>query len=261
MPKKHLFLLTIFSLISLVNIFAQFGYSSELGIVFGPTSFQSDFGSREDTEAYAGNSGFGIGVVHYLNLSISSGCNCYTKDTYFNDHIKIRSEFSFNSTDLNHFGRWVSDEKESEASKKLRAHSGKVNNFELGSGIEYFPLSVTNFQNYLTKFAPYISIGAHATYSIPGVSTTYGDQDINNPNNFYPGWDSGSINNQETWALSIVGSIGTRYKLAQYSDVVIDMRWQYFNKDTIDGLDHNLPSNKFNDWMIWLNMGYVYYLD
>ena len=183
MPKKHLFLLTMLSLISLVNLYAQFGYSSELGIVFGPTSFQSDFGSREDTEAYAGNSGFGIGVVHYLNLSISSGCNCYTRDTYFNDHIKIRSEISFNSTDLNHFGRWVSEEKESEAAKKLRAHSGKVNNFELGTGIEYFPLSVTNFQNYLTKFAPYISIGAHATFSIPGVSTTYGDQDINNPDN------------------------------------------------------------------------------
>ena len=50
MPKKHLFLLAILSLISLVNLYAQFGYSSELGIVFGPTSFQSDFGSREDTK-------------------------------------------------------------------------------------------------------------------------------------------------------------------------------------------------------------------
>ena len=62
---------------------------------------------------------FGIGVVHYLNLSISSGCNCYTRETYFNDHIKIRSEISFNSTDLNHFGRWVSEEKESGLTKKL----------------------------------------------------------------------------------------------------------------------------------------------
>ena len=137
MPKKHLFLLTMLSLISLVNLYAQFGYSSELGIVFGPTSFQSDFGSREDNEAYAGNSGFGIGVVHYLNLSISSGCNCYTRDTYFNDHIKIRSEISFNSTDLNHFGRWVSEEKESEAAtgyfeKFLRKYllSGKQPSFE-----------------------------------------------------------------------------------------------------------------------------------
>jgi hypothetical protein len=28
-------------------------------------------------------------------------------DTYFNDHFKLRSELSYNKTDLEHFGEWV----------------------------------------------------------------------------------------------------------------------------------------------------------
>jgi hypothetical protein len=42
---------------------------------------------------------------------------------------------------------------------------------------------------------------------------------------------------------------------------MVDLRWQYFFDDTVDGLDHNLDSNKANDWLVWLNFGYIYYLD
>ena len=82
-----------------------------------------------------------------------------------------------------------------------------------------------------------------------------------NPDNFYSHWDPGSVNANSVNGWSIVTSIGTRYKLNVLSDLMIDMRWQYYGNDWIDGLNHQLDSNKFNDWLIWLNVGYIYYLD
>ena len=78
---------------------------------------------------------------------------------------------------------------------------------------------------------------------------------------FNPGWQPGSISaeNGSTW--SIVSSIGTRYKLTILSDLMVDLRFQYFFSDWTDGLNHQLSSNKSNDWLVWLNFGYIYYLD
>ena len=62
---------------------------------------------------------------------------------------------------------------------------------------------------------------------------------------------------------SIVSSIGTRYKLAPLSDLMIDFRLQYFSSDWVDGLNENrdlYKENKANDWLAWLNVGYIYYL-
>ena len=61
--------------------------------------------------------------------------------------------------------------------------------------------------------------------------------------------------------FAIVSSIGVRYKLSQDADLMLDLRGQYYLSDWIDGLNHNLASNKNNDWLVWLNFGYIYYLD
>jgi len=62
-----------------------------------------------------------------------------------------------------------------------------------------------------------------------------------------------------TW--STVASIGVRYKLNVLSDLMIDLRTQYFYSNWVDGLNHTLESNKANDWLLWLNFGYIYHLD
>lgn len=48
--------------------FAQLGFSHEVGIITGPVAFKSDFGLRSEFETNAGNTGFGIGLVHYINF-------------------------------------------------------------------------------------------------------------------------------------------------------------------------------------------------
>ena len=84
---------------------------------------------------------------------------------------------------------------------------------------------------------------------------------INNASNFHLAWEPGSINPENGTTWSVVGSIGTRYKLTALSDLMIDLRWQYYFNNWIDGLNHQLDSNKANDWLVWLNFGYIYYLD
>jgi hypothetical protein len=257
---KHLPII-LFLFTGIHSSFSQLGFSHEIGIISGPIAFQSDFGVREDFETNSGNTGFGVGIVHYINFSYRADCNCYTTDTYFNDHFKLRSEISWNKTKLNHFGRWVDPDRTSINADKLRAHSGEANNFDIGMQLEFFPLSIRSFQAFGYSFAPFVSLGAHYTSFNPKAETSYGDGNIANSNNFYSFWDPGSIDPSSGSTFSIVSSIGVRYKVTVLSDLMLDLRWQYFNSNWVDGLNHQLPSNKANDWLVWLNFGYIYYLD
>lgn len=256
--------LTLIVLILLVSqsVFAQLGFSHEVGIIAGPVAFQSDFGQRHDFSTNKGNTGYGVGLIHYINFAYRADCSCYTTDKYFNDHFKLRTELSYNKTNLNHFGEWVKDSRTSSAADKLRAHSGVAKNFDVGMQLEYFPLSIRSFQAFGYKFAPFVSLGAHFTSFNPETTTTYGDQSITNTSNFYPWWLSGSIDPTPGTTWSAVWSVGARYKLSIISDLMIDLRWQYYiNSDYVDGLNHQLPSNTDNDWLVWFNIGYIYYLN
>lgn len=241
--------------------YSQLGFSHEIGVIVGPVEFRSDFGSRFDENTNLGNSGIGIGIIHYISFAYSADCNCYTTDTYFNDHFKLRSEVSWNKTILDHHGEWVQPDKVSANADRLRAHSGVAENFDIGTQIEYFPMSIRSFQAFSYRFAPFVSLGVHYTSFSPQASTRYGDRSIQNPNNFYSFWEPGSINPEAGSTWSMVTSVGVRYKLTKLSDLMLDLRWQYYFSDWIDGLDHQLSYNKFNDWLLWLNFGYVYYLD
>lgn len=255
-------LIIVFAILLCVNKgFSQFGFSHEIGVIVGPVAFQSDFGVRENLETNAGNTGIGIGIVHYINFSYRADCNCYTSDTYFNDHFKLRSEISWNKTKLNHFGEFVDETRTSVEADQLRAHSGEANNFDIGMQLEYFPRSIRSFAAGAYSWAPFFSLGAHFTSYNPEVSTTFGDGNINNSDNFYTFWDPGSVSNASGTTWSVVASAGVRYKLTLLSDLMIDLRWQHFFNNWVDGLNHQLPSNKANDWLVWLNFGYIYYLD
>lgn len=255
---------------------AQLGFSHEVGIIAGPVQFRSDYGSRNEAETNFGNSGIGIGLAHYLNFAYRADCNCYTTDTYFNDHFKVRNEISWNKTNLDHLGQWVGPERTSDNADRLRAQSGIAKNLDIGTQIEFFPLSIRDFQGFAYKFAPFVSLGVHYTFSTPEASTTYGDGDIYKAENIYSYWYEDQtflpvlpagetrqypIDVTPTSNWSVVASAGVRYKLTKLSDLMLDLRWQYYFSDWVDGFDHELDFNKKNDWLVWLNVGYIYYLD
>ncbi|WP_246277430.1 THC0290_0291 family protein [Winogradskyella ursingii] len=259
-------LIALALLFSMQLSYSQLGFSHELGAFVGPVAFQSDFGVRRNLETNAGNTGISVGIVHYINFAYRADCNCYTTDKYFNDHFKLRSEIAWNKTSLQHFGEFVDASKTSEEADQLRAHTGEAQNWDIGMQLEYFPLSIRAFSAGVYSFAPFGALGAHFVSYNPSVATSFGDSDPNNNNNFYNPWEnvSGgdpfvSAESGTTW--SVVASIGTRYKLSVLSDLFVELRWQYYFDDFVDGLDHKLPSNKNNDWLAWFNFGYIYYID
>jgi len=262
-------LVFVFCLLANFNIsHSQAGFSHEIGIIAGPLQFRSDYGIRDDSKTNFGNTGIGIGIVHYMNFSYRPDCNCYSTEKYFSDHFKLRNEISWNTTKLEHFGEFVDPSKTSVNADKLRGHTGEANNLDIGAQLEFYPLSIRSFQSFSHRVSPFASLGLHYTAFRPKVETTFNNidnpsaiGDIEDASNFYTDWDPGSVDISPGSAWSIVSSIGTRYKLSKFSDLMLDLRGQYYFNDWIDGLNHQLDSNKNNDWLVWLNVGYIYYLN
>lgn len=247
--------------------FSQFGFSPEVGIIAGPVQFRSDYGARNDSETNSGNSGFGFGIINYLNFSYQRGYDYSYRETYFKDHFKVRSEISWNKTKLEHFGEFVDPSKTSDNADRLRGHKGFAKNFNLGLQLEFYPYSIKEFEYSTPKFSPFASIGLNYTFFTSEVSTTYNNPnpaafgDINDPSNFYSLWNPGSVRAASGNTLSLVSSIGVRYKLNKLSDLMLDLRGQYYFNDWVDGLNHQLSFNKNNDWLLWLNIGYIFYFN
>jgi hypothetical protein len=258
MPKYIILsILMFFGLTPQAN--AQFGFSHEVGVIVGPVAFQSDFGERHNMETNLGNTGYGIGLIHYLNFAYSAECNCYAPLTYFNDHFKLRSELSYNKTKLDHFGQWVDGD--GALATRLRGMKGSTSITNIGMQLEYFPLSIRDFSATPGAWGPFVSLGAQFSFYNPEVYSTLGPMGIpaTTPIKYYDAYTS---ENGTVW--SVVGSIGTRYKLTILSDLMIDLRWQYYFSDWVDGLRPDptiYKENKANDWNVWLNVGYIYYID
>jgi len=239
-------------------VYSQFGFSHEVGIITGSVVFYSDFGQRNNLKTNAGNVGFGVGLIHYLNFSYRSDCNCYTRDKYFNDHFKLRNEIDYHKTNLEHLGEYVAPDKTSVFSDQLRAMKGSTQVIEIGSQLEFFPLSIRDFAAGAFRIAPFISAGAHYVSFDPEVYSELGP--LNTPISTPPKYfNSFQQEGGSTWAF--VGSVGIRYKLTELSDLMLDSRWHYYFSNWVDGLNPDVPENKATEWVYWLNIGYIYYLD
>ena len=261
MLKPKNFVITLLLLFGLSNnANAQFGFSHEIGAIVGPVAFQSDYGERYNFATNAGNTGYGIGIIHYLNFSYRAECNCYTPETYFNDHFKLRSELSYNKTQLKHYGKWVDPSRTGLLADQLRAMRGSTAVTNIGMQLEFFPLSIREFTATLGSFAPFISLGGQFSFYSPKAWSELGplNTPISTPIKYY-----NATTNEGGTVWSIVSSIGCRYKLAPLADLMVDLRWQYYFSNWVDGLNPDptrYPENRANDWNVWLNFGYIYYL-
>jgi len=266
MNTRILLVVFLFFAMSKQEIFSQLGFSHEVGIITGPIAFYSDFGQRFDFETNTGNVGFGVGLVHYINFSYRADCNCYTRDTYFNDHFKIRSEIDYHKTNFDHLGKWVDPDRTTITADQLRAMKGSSTVFDIGAQLEFFPLSIRDFAAGAYRIAPFGSFGVHWVSFDPEIYSELGPLNtaITTPPKYF---NSFQQEGDSTW--SIVMSTGIRYKLSPLSDLMLDARWQYYFSNWVDGLNPSfenngvveVPENKANDWIFWLNVGYIYYLD
>jgi hypothetical protein len=254
--------ITLLLLMSLsYNSFSQSGIVHEVGVIAGRIEFRSDYGQRGDSKTNLNNMGFGIAIVDYLNFSYNDNSN-----VYFKEHFKVRSEFSYSKTNLKHYGEWI--KKSNLGAKQLEAMRGSTQLFSLGSQLEFYPLHIHDYENTIGSFAPYISLGAQISYYTATATSTLGE--LGNITTTFPKYLVPSdgrphgYSNESKAVLSETLNIGTRYKLNRMSDLVLDLRAQYFNSDWVDGLNPNkdlFKENKQNDWLTFVGLGYIYYLD
>lgn len=258
---------SILLLILSLNLNAQSEKSHEIGIISGSASFTTDYGQRNNFMAnVGGNVGMGIGVIYYLNFT-DYRYRWNLRTGYFAEHFRVRAEASYMSAKLEHFGIWV--KAQTVGGEKLRAHTGKTYLVNLGAQMEFHWVDIVDFGSRRIPdlhWSPYISAGAFVDYYNPSFKSTYGTGNWEDPGVLYPKWDintyPGAARDTPGITMSATLGVGTRYKLGEYSDLLIESRWQYFFSNYVDGLHAKAdPANKYNDWLLWVHVGYVYYLN
>ncbi len=236
--------------------FAQLNIGHEVGIVAGPAGFFTDYGERWNVKNNLENGGFGVGLIYYLNFAYRPKCSCRSNKSFFSKYFKIRSEIDYFQSRLEHFGP-VADS-DSEGGRQLRAMHGKTQLIQFGAALEYHPLGIREFRDFATLFAPFIGVGVHAVHFNPTAYSDLGDFD--SPKVLFRTFEGGLDLTRGT-TFAIVGNAGVRYRIGRNSDLMVEGKLQYYNSDYIDGLDVQGPQNKFNDFVMWVNLGYVYYLN
>lgn len=255
-------IIVLFLLIALpISSFSQAGITHSVGIIASAIQFRSDYGQRDNTETNLNNMGFGIAVVDYLNFSYTDYVN-----NYFKEHFKIKNELSYSRTDLQNYGEWV--EKNTLPSQQLKAMRGSTQLVSLGVQLEYNFIHIHDFESTIGSFNPYIAIGPQITYYTATATSELGR--LGNPLTTHPKYLVPSdgrphgYSNESKAVFSVALNIGTHYKLTSMSDLVFDVRAQYFGSDWVDGLNPNknlYTENKSNDWLTSIGVGYIFYLE
>ena len=257
----------ILFLVVSIGLQAQSEKSHEIGFITGSASFTTDYGQRNNFKAnVGGNVGMGIGVIYYLNFT-DYRYRWNLRTSYFTEHFRVRAEASYMSAKLEHFGIYA--EKQSSGGEQLRAHTGKTYLLNLGAQMEFHWVDIVDFGSRRIPdlhWSPYISAGAFVDYYNPSIKSTYGTGNWEDPGVLFHKWDNnlypGASKDEAGITMSATFGVGTRYKLGEYSDILIESRWQYFFSNYVDGLNAKKdPANKFNDWLLWVHVGYVYYLN
>ena len=246
------------------DVFAQYssGIVHEIGIVVGPVQFRSDYGERGNQETNMNNKGYGFAIIDYMNFTYNSN----NHRSYFINHFKARNEISYIKSDLQHYGKWI--EGETIGAQQLAAMRGSTQIISIGSQLECYPLTdLHGFEYNIGTIAPYISLGVQANYYTATATSTMGTMGtagVTFPKYLVPsdGRPHG-YSNESKIIFSGVMDVGLRYRLGTLSDLVLDLRYQYFSSDWVDGLNPNkdkYTENKSNDSLLWLSVGYIYYV-
>ncbi len=257
--NKVLFLLIVFTISNKAQ--SQLNVSSEVGVMFGVTSFQTDFGVSHDFPS-ANQQTMGYGIAHYLKF-FGKKYSWRSGSTFFSEHFMMKTEFMYlNNTNIEHANNPTSD--------ILKDMRGNIKMFNLGNQFEYYFFNIEDYAiSYRDRrsFNPYISLGVHYSWFTPNVTTT-NDSGSFLVNSEYDKWltaeqaeelgKTQTIFNESGSAFGVSAGAGLRYSM-EYFDLILDSRYQYFFSDKVDGLDAPKdPANKHNDTMIYVNLGVVY---
>ncbi len=236
--------------------YAQLHISSEIGVITGPAGFFTDYGERWNVRNNLENEGFGIGLLYYMNFALKPECSCRPTALFFTKHFRIRTEIDYLKSKLDHYG--PVSQKNTPGGEQLRAMHGNTELFQGGLSLEYHFLGIKEARDFAVLFAPFISLGVNFVHFRPDAYSDLGPLD--NPKVLFNTFEDGLFLEPDN-TFSIQGMAGVRYRLGRYNDLQLEARAIYYDSDRIEGLDVQRPQNKFNDFVLWFNIGYIYYLD
>ena len=264
--KKFLTILTLFFFcLTAVQIQAQDRASHEIGFIAGSASFTTDYGQRNHLMSnVGGNVGMGFGLIYYMNFT-DYRYRWNQRTNYWAEHFRIRGELSYMSADLDHFGKWVDESRTLITADQLRGMHGKTKLINFGAQLEFHIVDIVDFGSRRIpdlNWSPYVSAGFMLDYYDPELKSDLGDWE-QDPNVLFHKWATpGATKMDPNFTGSLTFGVGTRLKVGEYSDLLIESRWQFFFSNFVDGLNAvDDPANKFNDWLLWVHVGYVYYLN
>lgn len=239
---------------------AQSSSNIEASVNFGFPSFQTDYGERGDFKSnVTGNIGIAVSTAIYIKFYNKDPMQSPAPPSWMQKHTKLKIEASYQTAKLEHFGTHV--EGNSTSANKLKKMHGRSSLLNLGTIFEYHPFALPDFvPGTKRKYSPYIGLGVLAGYSMPTLTSDLGDWE-NNPSvliEAYQGEEAINIDPELTFSAGFGG--GVRYDLNNGGSIILDYRWQYFNSDYIDGLlpDPEIVDNRSNDWVSYINIGYVF---
>ncbi len=240
----------IISVLTFASVKAQrAAYYQEIGIMARPVYFQGDFGERGDTENLTSNLGVSGSLVYYLSLNNNNGG--------LERNLKVRFDATIMAVSLNHYGKYA--ESNSLFGEKLRAMQSDVKVSNVGFQLEYYPFEFDDYGG--GAFTPYIASGFQFNIYSANASSTLGPIGNSNtvPEKYIDGFKDSSGN-----AFSMTGALGARYKLSPKGAVIFEGQFRYYFSDWIEGMNPDpkiYKENKYNDFAVTFQVGYVYYLD
>ncbi len=235
-------------LLMYITVTAQ-DLKSEFGFFTGLVSMQTDYGERGHFGSSYANIGFGVGGVYYMSFDDQRK---RWNDKMGLSHFRIRAELSYIQVNLKHRGKYTYGN--SNFTKLYNAMDGKASIFNYGMQLEYALFSFSGDE----KFNPYLSLGFLGNRNKSKITSSLGDVALNS--NLLPSIYRDGINTEATNSTAIIVGVGTRIKPKNNfkSTYLIDFRWQRFNSDLIEGLSPKIEANKYNDWLFFVSVGYVF---
>jgi len=235
-------------------VFSQ-DFRFDIGLISGTTSMQTDYGERSHFGSSYANMGFGIGGVYYISYDYLR-VKWNDRTTYLKDHLRLRLELSYMKTNLIHRGKYTQGNPA--FTDFYNAMNGTSTILNYGLQFEYTLFNMSSQK----RFNPYVSVGFLGNSNSPKLESTLGNIETN-PSLIPSVYNNGVFLDKNNSSSLILG-MGARFLPKDYynkSIYLIDFRWQRFNSDIIDGLKPTLNANKFNDWLLFFSIGYIYNLN
>ena len=240
-----------------LNTRAQTNFSHEVGAFFGIAAYQTDMGLS--TEFAAENqSNMAFGVSYYLKF-FGSQYNWRSGSSFFSDHFKLKTEFSYLSKSNITFEGEVG----ASMQEKVDAMKASVKLYNVGLNLEYYILELEDYSSFYRSngtINPFVTVGVHYSYSQPDILVN----DVSLKGQQEPfteligKWQEGAVFLESANLFSATGGVGVRFGLEKL-DFSFETRYHYFFSDVIEGLNApNDPGNKNNDTMVSANIGIIY---